>query len=869
MSVRMSVRIVLIALVVGCFPSVPACAQTTERADSADAALHAGRYEDARRLYRAILPQDATVAEGYARSFEATGEYEAGLADDLLSGSDPIVRCARGRLLAAVGRYAEAEAALTSALRQSGDLYRCAPLLAEIWDRNGRSREARSIYLTLYERHQQGLFRAAPDVAAAAKAAAALEQFRDANEAYRTAHEVDPNDVDVLFAWAELFRAKFNDADARRTYEEALELNPRHAPSLVGLALATPGFERQEELAQSALAVNPNYIPALDLLASLRILDGMDGEAETLAQRALAVNPASAGSLGQLASAFFLTGDEAAFAGAERQALEADARGSEFYLAVIENLNHRFRYPDAAAVAERAAAANPTDARVRAAYGSALLRLGRRDDARRHLEAAYERDPFNLFAANMLTLLDTYDGFAVLESPHVRLLLHEDESEVLGPLMLETAEAAFDDLSRRYEYAPAGKILIEAYNDPADFAVRISGVPHQGLLGVSFGDVVAVNTPAAQAGDEYNWARTLWHELAHTMAIGVSRHHVPRWFTEGLALYEEQRARPEWGRELEPAFLAALSEDRLHRLDEMDRGFTRPAYPGQVMLSYYHAGQVIAYVVDAFGFDAIVTILRELGEGSSMSEAVQTATGSSLAEIDRRFRAETGARRDAVAQALGGLPSPGSGESAAGASAGGGAEGGSLPEAYFGRLREGFQALERGDHAAAEAAFEDALSRYPAYVGASNAYEGLAAVHRERGDSAALAEVLSRYLEVEEHAVAPALELAALQQEAGDFGAAAATLGRTLHVAPYDAAVRAQLADLYERQRRFDEAVLHRRAVLALEPPDLAGAYFRLARSLSGAGRAAESRRAVLQSLEIAPDYRDAQRLLLEIAQER
>ena len=52
-----------------------------------------------------------------------------------------------------------------------------------------------------------------------------------------------------------------------------------------------------------------------------------------------------------------------------------------------------------------------------------------------------------------------------------------------------------------------------------------------------------------------------------------------------------------------------------------------------------------------------------------------------------------------------------------------------------------------------------------------------------------------------------------------------------------------------------------------LEPPDLAGAYFRLARSLSGAGREAESRRAVLQSLELAPDYRDAQRLLLEVAQ--
>ena len=57
---------------------------------------------------------------------------------------------------------------------------------------------------------------------------------------------------------------------------------------LVGLALATPGFERQEELAQNALEINPNYVPALDLLASLRILDGMDEEAEALANRIIA-----------------------------------------------------------------------------------------------------------------------------------------------------------------------------------------------------------------------------------------------------------------------------------------------------------------------------------------------------------------------------------------------------------------------------------------------------------------------------------------------------------------------------------------------------------------------------------------------------
>ncbi len=853
----MSVRIFVLALVlVVASLATSACAQ---HPDSADAALNAGRYDDARRLYRALLPDNPDAVDGYARTFEATGDYEAGLADRYLSATNPPARCARGRLLTAVGRYDEAESTLTAALRQSDELYVCGTVLAELWAKTGRAREARSLYLAIYERYQRGLFRSAPNLIAGGRAAAALEQFRDANNAYRTAHDVDPQDVDVLYAWAELFRMKFNDADARRTYEDALALNPRHAPSLAGLALATPSFERKEELAQRALEINPRLTAALDLLASLRILDGLYDEAESLARRALAVNAVSTGSLAQLASVYFLTGDEAAFRGAERQALDLNPGASDFYLEVVENLTHRFRYPDAAALAERAAQADPSDAQARAAYGSALLRLGRRDEARRHLEAAYERDPFNLFAANMLTLLDTYDDFALLESPHFRLLIHADERDVLGPLMLRTAEAAYDSLSRRYPHAPPEKILIEAYNDPSDFSVRISGVPHPGLLGVSFGDVVAVNTPAAHPGEAYNWARTLWHELAHTMAIGVSRHHVPRWFTEGLSLYEEQRARPEWAREMEPAFLSALADDRLHSLEAIDRGFTRPAYPGQVMLSYYHASRVIAFVVDAFGFDAVVEVLRGLAGGAPVDAAVRAATGIGLVELDRRFRVEAQRRREVVAQALGGLPSPASPDEGAAASSG------AVPGPFFQQLREGYDHLEGHEYEAAEAAFAESLSRYSAYAGPNNAYEGLAAVYRKRGDTESLVDVLSRYLTVAENEVDAALELAALYESRGSLGAAAAMLERSLHVAPYDAEVRSHLAELHERRRTFDEAVLHRRAVVALEPSDRAGAYYRLARSLDGAGRTDEARRTVLRSLEIAPDFRDAQRLLLEI----
>ena len=55
-------------------------------------------------------------------------------------------------------------------------------------------------------------------------------------------------------------------------------------------------------------------------------------------------------------------------------------------------------------------------------------------------------------------------------------------------------------------------------------------------------------------------------------------------------------------------------------------------------------------------------------------------------------------------------------------------------------------------------------------------------------------------------------------------------------------------------------------ALLALDPRDPADVHYRLARSLQETGKHSSARRHVLQALEFAPRYRDAHRLLLELA---
>jgi tetratricopeptide (TPR) repeat protein len=99
----------------------------------------------------------------------------------------------------------------------------------------------------------------------------------------------------------------------------------------------------------------------------------------------------------------------------------------------------------------------------------------------------------------------------------------------------------------------------------------------------------------------------------------------------------------------------------------------------------------------------------------------------------------------------------------------------------------------------------------------------------------------------------------------GDDAGAADVLERAMYIHPYDAAIHDRMAALYAETGRHAKAVRERRAIVALNPVNRADALYRLAAALFDAGDRAEARRQVLRSLEIAPNYAEAQQLLLRL----
>ena len=186
-----------------------------------------------------------------------------------------------------------------------------------------------------------------------------------------------------------------------------------------------------------------------------------------------------------------------------------------------------------------------------------LLRENRLEEAQRHLQIAYRGDPFSAPIVNTLRLIDSFDNFVVTEhpakpaapgsnavsNPGVILRLHKDETKVLEPYVLELVNNTIETYSKRYGFTLKQPVIVELYPDHDDFAVRIAGLPGIGLLGVTFGYVVAMDSPTGRADASFHWGTTLWHEMAHVFTLEATNHLVPRWFSEGVSVYEESRSR--------------------------------------------------------------------------------------------------------------------------------------------------------------------------------------------------------------------------------------------------------------------------------------------------------------------------------------
>jgi tetratricopeptide (TPR) repeat protein len=623
----------------------------------ADAALARGSYTAAGQAYAALAgtltgAEQAKATLGVARVRWETGDYAGATEAAERASRDAALRVVattlRAETLIARGKLDDAEQLLTP-LASEPDAHRAHLVLGRLLVSRGRKTEAEPQLMSLVQAFNADRITDgdAEGLMLVALAARALGSYQDANDAFQSSARADPRRVETQLEWAELFLEKYDAGHAEDCVRDALAVNPKspRAHALLARIALEQGFDfekarRECELAQ---AIDPSLVSCHVTRAGMALRDMDLAGADAHLRRALAVDAQDLEALSVSAAVRFLADDAAGFERVKAEVLRRNRSFSRFYSIVGDYAEWEHRYPEIVRMAREALTLDPEDAFAHATLGMNLLRMGDEVGGLAALREAWRRDRFNVHVYNTLNLYDDViarDYEDVPAAPFV-FRFEREERASLEPYVVPVLRGAYADMVRRYRFTPEGPVRLEMFANPQHFSVRTTGLPNVGVQGVCFGKVVTAISPR---GGPFNWGNITWHELAHVFHIQLSRNHVPRWFTEGLAEYETIVARPEWKREDDMALWLALDSGRLPAIRDLNGAFTHAERPEDVLTAYYASSMVVVYLIGRFGFDKVPAMLSAWGEGEQTPEVIQSVLGLSVEDLDRDFRAFTRTR---------------------------------------------------------------------------------------------------------------------------------------------------------------------------------------------------------------------------------
>ncbi len=668
-----------------------------------------------------------------------------------------------------------------------------------------------------------------------------LEQWEQANERFRVATQPASSNTMYKVRWGMLLHERFNDPNAADLFREALSTDPANAEAYVGLALVSAdGFEgKAMEYAAMAIELDPKLAEAYELRANLALQNDDRAAAATDADKAMALEDDALDAMA-VHAALELIVDRPPDAWFAKITAINPAYG-QGYAEVAHHLELHYRYEDAAAYYRKAAEADPRLWSAHSALGIELMRLGNDDESLKELELSYNNGYRDAATVNSLRLLDSYKNFDTFRDDTTVLKLNKSEAELLRPYFEAELHTILATYTAKYHMQLPGPVQVEVYPDHEDFAVRTLGMPGLGALGVTFGRVVAMDSPSGRKPGDFNWGATLWHEMSHVFVITATQGRVPRWFTEGLAVHEEGERSSEWGNRMTPDVLVAIRDKKLVPVASLDRSFIFPAYPGQVNVSYFQAGSICDFIKVKWDEGKLLDMVQSFAQKKTTEQAIQSDLGLAPEEFDRLYLAWVNKTYGDEAT-------------------------------HFDQWRQSLKTVI----AAAEAKQYDAvmaqgpalIAMYPEYVEDANVYELMAAADRAKGDAKSEAAVLIAYEHEGGQQPEVLKRLATLEEQLGQPGAAIETLQRVNYIYPVkDENLHRCLGDLLYAGKQYDGAIREYAAVLALNPLDKAGAEFHLAQAYLAAGQKDKAEETVLLALEAAPGYRPAQKLLLELNQ--
>jgi tetratricopeptide (TPR) repeat protein len=772
-----------------------------------------------------------------ARAELATGKYEEAL-KTTQSGMERFDRSLELRLLGVEAlrrnnQPAEARLLLTQGEAEAEMMpWRYADAESQVWLGRLKLRagtDARKVLEQYYDKAKKAMPESAEPYKATGELALEKQDFAVAAEAFKEAIKRAPDDPDLYLGLA---RAYPTDPDqATPALAKALELNPRHGGSL--------------------------------LLQADNLLDGESyDKAEGMVAKALEINPRDARAWAYRAVIAHLTGNQPREQECRSQALASWATNPEVDYLIGKKLSENYRFAEGAAHQRQALAFDAEYRPAKAQLPQDLLRLGKEDEGWKLAAEVFKEDPYDVLAYNLVTLHDSIAKFKTLQSRHFLVRMDPAEASIWGDDAVKLLEQARGILCKKYEVELPESTIVEIFSKQKDFAIRTFGMPGGiDFLGVCFGPVVTVNSPATRMSHPSNWQAVVWHEFCHSVTLTKTKNKMPRWLSEGISVYEEWQRNAAWGQRMTPQYRELILTGGATPVSKLSSAFMAPPSPMHLMFAYYESSMVVQYIDQRYGPSALNGVLTDLGNDISINEALGRHT-EPIAQLDAHFEQWLEQQANSLAPKVDWEKlkvRPGDEEGLA-------AWLKEHPNSFGALLMEGAGLLEQRKFAEAAEPLQKALALYPEYAEADGPYPMLAAVYREMGDTKKEQAILEQFVARSSDALDERLRLCAIGAADKDWATVAWNAQQALAINPLIAPPHQYLAEGAEALQDRPTAIAAYRTLLQLNPLDKAGKHFHLGRLLFEQKQLPEARLEVDKALEEAPRYREAHRLLLEIA---
>lgn len=223
--------------------------------------------------------------------------------------------------------------------------------------------------------------------------------------------------------------------------------------------------------------------------------------------------------------------------------------------------------------------------------------------------------------------------FNTVQTEHFTIkYLPVDESYVQA--IGEVAEDAYNVVGDEFDYQPEGRTTIVIYPDSGSLAKSFGWEKDQKAMGVYWAGSIRILSPQKWIDDE-NWIDVfssegpIYHEFAHLLVDDMTHGNYSRWFTEGVAQYEEKRIT---GFEFKTPFSEG-EQVQYYSFKELDQNFD--GLDQQIV--YWESLQAIEYMVERYGPQSVNDVMKNLRDGHPIYQAIEKALGTEFDSFEKDF----------------------------------------------------------------------------------------------------------------------------------------------------------------------------------------------------------------------------------------